>query len=413
MLILAAALAVSQPPSGPAPPDPASASSRILQETGYASGAGDENGGWIRFEESRMRFRLPANPGDLDTLIRVIGAASERSVSIRVRYDRTSGRPDAEGDYVEYALCSISVGNGASYGDEAANCPERPAPTLGPGEADLVRGMAEVSIAPEAGRRSLAAGLAARGLNPRLRAMALETRGEAAEALAQALPWSGEAFDRIIFEGLADYRAWAAAAPDDPKPLHATARLLADLGGYDDALTVYRAIGRRWPEEAFNIAIRTGALYRSQGRYAEALAALDDYVASSGVMKGMRYSYHRAWTLQLLNRPAEALAEINRGFESQPDYPYAYFIRSCANAKLGRLADSLADQERGLELLIGFAYTGPENDEQVRTAREHIAALRSLVAAGARQPNDVPCQGFWRREIRSRARSPLLGAAPR
>lgn len=405
--MLAAMLAAFQP--APAPTQAPSADGRLLQGTGYIGDAGDEDGGWFRFAESRLRFRLPANSRETGTLVQLLGRASESGVAITVRYDVSSGRPDAAGDYVEYALCSTSVGNGASFGDEVANCPARPAPALGPGEAALVRGVAEASGAPEAARRSLAAALAVRAFNPRLRAMALEVRGQAAESLANALPWAGEAFDRMTFEGLTDYRGWVAAVPDDPRALYATARMLADLGGYDEARAIYRSIGQRWPAEAFNVAIRTGAVYRKQGRYAEALAALDAF----GVAEGMRYRYHRAWTLQLLGRPAEAVEEINHGFESQPDYPYAYFVRSCANARLGRLPAALADQERGLELLTGFARTGPDFEEDLRTARAHIDALRRLAAAGATQPTDIACQGFWAREIRSRPRSAILGPAAR
>ena len=401
---LAAALVAIQ---GSAPAPSAAANGRIWQETGYIGAAGEENGGWIRFAESRMRFRLPAAADQLETLVRLIEAANEHGVAIRVHYDVTSGRPDNEGDYVEYSLCSISVANGASFGNETINCPMHSPPQLGPGQAALVRGLAVVMIAPAAARRSLAAALAVREFDPRLRAMALEARGQAAESLANGAPWAGAAFDRLTFEGLTDYRAWAVAAPDGPDPLYAVARLLADLGGYDDARAIYRTIGQRWPDEAFNVAIRTGAVYRKQGRYAEALAALDAF----GVVQGMRYSYHRAWTLQLLDRPAEALAEINRGFESQPDYPWAYLIRSCANAKLGHLAEALADQERGLELLAGFPRSGSDYQEELRTGRAYVEALRRLVAAGPPRPTDLPCQGYWARDIRSRPRSPLLGPA--
>ncbi|HYD13178.1 MAG TPA: tetratricopeptide repeat protein [Allosphingosinicella sp.] len=402
--MFAVALAAFQAAPQPSPPP-----GRIFAETGYLGEGNEEAGGWIRLAQSRMRFRLPASDSQRTTLVRLLAAAAERGVAFRIRYDVTTGRPDPAGDYVEYSLCSLSVGNGASFGDEALNCPERPAPSLGPGEAALVRGMAEATDAPAAARRSLAAALAAPGLNPRLRPMALEARGLAAETLANDLPWASEAYDRITFEGLADYRAWAAAAPDDAEPLHSTARLLADLGGYEEALGVYRAIGRRWPGEAFDVAVRTGALFRRQARYAEALAALDAH----GPVEGMRYRYHRAWTLHLLGRAAEALAEINQGFESQPDYPYAYFIRSCAQAKLGHLQEALADQERGLELLAGFAREGASFDEIVQTGRAHVEALRRLVAAGRRQPTDLPCQGYWQRDIRARTRSPLLGPPAR
>jgi tetratricopeptide (TPR) repeat protein len=407
--ILAAALASFQALSGPAPAQPPPADARILQETGYVGDGSEENGGWIRFAESRMRFRLPANPRERETLVRLLGRSAESGVAIRVRYAVSSGRPDPNGDYVEYTLCSVSVGNGATFGNEVRNCPAQPAPQLGPGEAPLVQGMAEVSASPQAARRSLATALGTPDLNPRLRAIALEARGAAAETLALALPWASESFDRMTFEGLTDYRAWAAAAPDQSEPLYATARLLADLGGYDEALAIYRAVEQRWPMEGFLVAVRTGALYRRQGRYAEALAALDAF----GEAHGMRYRYHRAWTLELLNRPAEALREINQGFESQPDYPYAFFIRACANGKLGHLSEALADEERGVETLTGYALTGPYVVEELGIGRTHVEALRRLVAAGGARPTDIACEGHWARDIRSRPRSALLGSTPR
>jgi tetratricopeptide (TPR) repeat protein len=175
-------------------------------------------------------------------------------------------------------------------------------------------------------------------------------------------------------------------------------------------MAIYQAIGRRWPEEAFDVAIRTGALFRRQGRYREALAALDTFVAQSGPREGMRMRYHRAWTLQLLGRPAEAVEELGRGLQGQPDYSYAFFMRSCAYARLGRLREALADQERGLELLSGLtADTGGRLAEDLGNSRALVATLRRLVASGRQLANDAPCSGFWDRDIRSRPRSALLG----
>ena len=178
--ILALALGALQAPPGLN--QGSRADDRILQETGYTGDAGDEDGGWFQFAESRMRFRLPANSRETDTFIQILSRAGESGVAVRVRYDVTSGRPDAEGGYVEYELCSISVGNGASFGDEAANCPVRAAPALGPGQSTLVRGLAQVTASPEVARQALAAAVAVRDLDPRLRAIALEARGQAGGA---------------------------------------------------------------------------------------------------------------------------------------------------------------------------------------------------------------------------------------
>ncbi len=205
-----------------------------------------------------------------------------------------------------------------------------------------------------------------------------------------------------------------AVGPDQPLAQYGTARLLADLGGYDEAMAIYQAIGLRWPEEAFEIAIRTGALFRKQGRYREALAALDTYVAQAGPREGMRIRYHRGWTLQLLDRTAEAVTELDRGLESQPDYPFAYFMRSCAHARLGHLREALADQERGLDLLSGWAAgTGAAVENEIGRSRALVETLRRLIATGRQRATDAPCGGFWHRDIRSRPRSALLGPWPR
>lgn len=410
ILVLAAFAALQPVPAG----RPAAAEPRLFAASGYIANVGDEDGGWLQFAESSQRFRLPANARERDTYLRLIAAALERGVSLRVRYDASAGRADAGGAYVEYPLCALTASNGASFGDEAANCPLRPEAPGPAGERALAFGLALAPGQPAEARRRLGDALGDPHLPPSLRAVALRARGAAAEAIAYELPWAGEGHDRATLDALADYREWVAVAPDEPDAQHAAARALADLGGYDEAKAIYQAIGRRWPEEAFDVAIRTGALFRRQGRYREALAALDSFVAQSGPREGMRMRYHRAWTLQLLGRPAEAVGELDRGLAGQPDYSYAYFMRSCAHARLGRLREALADQERGLELLGGLtADVGDRLAEDLRNSRALVETLRRLVAAGRERANDAPCRGFWDRDIRSRPRSALLGPGAR
>jgi tetratricopeptide (TPR) repeat protein len=410
ILILAALAALQPIPAEP----PTAAEQRIFTITGYVDGTGEEDGGWFELAQTNQRFRLPANPGEHDTYVLLLAAASERGVALSVRYDASAGRADAAGGYVEYPLCAMAAANGASFGAEAANCPLRPAPSRETGERSLALGLAQAVGEPAAARRSLGEAIADSRLAPSLRALALRARGEAGENIAFRLPWAGEASDRASLDALADYRDWVAADPSDPMAQYATARILADLGGYEEAMAIYRAIERRWPAEAFEIAIRTGALFRKQGRYREALAALDAFVAQSGAPEGMRMRYHRGWTLQLLGRAAEAVEELDRGLESQPDYAYAFFMRSCAHARLGRLREALADQERGLELIVGQADTnGEARATEIATSRALVETLRRLVAAGRQRPTDAACGGFWERDIRSRPRSALLGPGPR
>lgn len=409
--LVLAALAVAQAVPAERPAD---GDRRIFMAIGSVDDGGPENGGWFQFEESHQRFRLPPYPGDADTYLHILSAAAQRGVSLSVRYDATRGRVDADGAYVEYPLCSLSAANGASFGDERANCPPVPGARRETAESALALGLAMVGPRPAEARRRLGVAIDDAQLAPSLRAIALQERGEASEIIARGLPWAGADHDRALADALADYRRWAALSPDRPKPQYAIARALAGLGGYGEAMAIYRAIGQRWREEAFEVAIRTGALFRMQGLYAEALRAIDDFVAREGPRQGMRIHYHRGWTLALLGRPTEALEDLRQGLADQPDFPYAYFMRSCANAQLGQLSDALADQERGLELLSAVAdEVGVGLTENLQTSRATVRTLRRLIETGRQRPTDVPCHGLWRRDVRTRPRSALLGPAPR
>ena len=203
-----------------------------------------------------------------------------------------------------------------------------------------------------------------------------------------------------------------ALAPQDAQAQYAVARPLLALGAYDEALDIYRNIGRRWPDEAFDVAIRTGALHRQRGDHQGALRQLDDYArAHPDSANGMRFHYHRAWTLTLLERFEEAEREIDNGFSTQPDYASAYQLRACARARLGRLEGALADEERALEIMGGHAR---ENSVALRAdmarSRTVIESLRTAIRQGRATPMAAPCDGFWDRWIRPRPRSPLLPA---
>jgi tetratricopeptide (TPR) repeat protein len=417
LLILAGALLAIQPVQQPAmahAPDAATGitAQRLFSTTGYVEHGGSENGGWFQFAFSHQRFRLPSDEDAARPLIQVVVEASRRGTALRVRYDAWAGRSDAAGGYVEYPLCALSVATGASVGDERANCPAPAEPPDDTMDRALALGLALADSQPAQARQLLGRAVNDPHLAGRLRAVALEARGSAAEALAASLPFAGEAFDQSIVDGLADYRAWLAIAPDDVEAHYSVARMLADLGGYADAEAVYRAIGRHWPDEAFNVAVRTGALYRRQGRYVDALRALDDFAAREGPQDGMKFHYHRGWTLTLLNRPQEAIEELSRGFASQPDYAYAFFMRACAYGRIGRIGEALADQERGLELIGGRAgEAGPYFRGQMEIATSTADALRRLAATHRSTPTAIACDRLWERDIARRPRSAALPPA--
>lgn len=405
--ILAALTAIQ-----PVPPPASVATERIAGTAGYIETSGDDDGSWFQFTFRHQRFRLPADEREAGPTISVLQRAAELGVAIRVRYDVWAGRMDRERGVVAYPLCAISVASGASVGDERVNCPAGAAPPAESTESALSRGLALIEMRPEEARRLLGMALDDASLSANLRAVALQARIDAAEAMAETLTFASEPRDRILAAGLEDSRQWVAVNPESRLAQLATARLLIGLGGYPAAENVYRAIERRWPDQAFEVTVRIGALERQQGRYAQALRTLDEFAKREGRPGGMKFNYHRAWTLTLLNRPAEAVADLNRGLETQPDYSGAYFLRACAYGQLGRIQEALADEERGLELLSGLLEDlVPAVSDYIADARAIVASLRGLAASRRQGPTRIACERHWDRDIRSRPRSPFLPPA--
>jgi len=122
----------------------------------------------------------------------------------------------------------------------------------------------------------------------------------------------------------------------------------------------------------------------------------------------MRFHYHRAWTLMLLDRNGEALAEIEQGIRHQPDYVTAYSMRSCLRARLGQLQSALEDQERVQRLLRGG--TGDETWRREGLERSHAIsqAYRRAIELGETSSSTALCESIWDRWSKPRPRSPLL-----
>lgn len=409
-LALAAGLAfVAAQPAGDAPAQ----GERMFEVPAYIGEWDFEAGEWFAMEGYSLRFSVPRG-ADRDGFWQLVEAAAERGVALRVRFDGAAGRITGDGHHLLYRLCAIGAANGAWYGDTARNCP-RSALAAPRAEQLLALGVAQSFDHPETARRTLTEALEATpAMSANGQALALLHRGDSTEALSADFEPANPAHDRLWSDALADYRRLVHLVPDRPKPRFSLANALIALGGYDEALAVYREIGRRWPDQAFQTAVSTGSLYRQQGDYPRALAALDDFVRAGDPARvgGMKFHYHRAWTLMLLRRDADALREIDQGMADQPDYPGAFVLRSCVRARLGRPAEALADQRRAFELTTAMvAVPGAGTRADLARNRAMIALLEQAVAAGRSDPIGAPCEGFWDRWIRPRARSPLLAAA--
>jgi tetratricopeptide (TPR) repeat protein len=410
-LALLAGLAVgaAQLPGGMASRD-----ARIFEIPGYVGDWDTESDTWFAMQGYNLRFSIPQN-ADRGGFWQLLEAAAERGVALRLRFDAAAGRLVDNG-LLLYPLCAVGAANGAWHGDATQNCPPETA-VASRAEQLLALGVAQSFEHPETARQTLAEALrAAPALPANGQALALITRAEAAEAISADLELADPAYDRLWADALSDYRRVVALMPDRATARSATASALIALGGYEEALEVYREIGRRWPEQAFQTAVNIGTLYRQQGDYPRALATLDDYARTGDAesMDGMRFRYHRAWTLILLRRDEEALREIETGLRTQPDYAAAYQLRSCARARLGRPAEALEDQRRAMELTAAY-FSTPSAATRADLARSRavIALLEQAVAARRSSPTAAPCESFWDRWSRPRGRSPLLDAAAR
>jgi tetratricopeptide (TPR) repeat protein len=407
VVVLAALAASAASRAQPAPPP---SRDHVFTIGGPVRIDPEGDGDWFRLIGQDMQFLLPEGE-ERATHWRIVSEAAERGLSLRIRIDAAAGRLAPEGNRIVYPVCSIGTATGARFGDEARNCPPA-APAPGASERLLALGLAQTEQNRERARQLLVEALSASpSLPPPARAVALRARALAAQVLALDVQPGEEAHDRLLAEALADLRELAALLPDRPGPRLLVAQILSDLGGYREAIETLREVGARWPEQAFSVAIGVVTVQRRRGDYNGALRHLDRSAAGETGAGGMMFHYHRAWTLMLLRRDAEALDMIDRGLATQPDYVGAHQLRACVLGRLGRLEEALAAQRIAREGLQSM----PDPDgAYVRSldllSRSSEAELADAIAAGRRRPVDRAC-GFLDRWSRPRTRSPLLRAS--
>jgi tetratricopeptide (TPR) repeat protein len=218
-------------------------------------------------------------------------------------------------------------------------------------QASLLRGLAfDEALHYEDAVKALDVALAG-GLGDGKRALAYRTRGDALESLAY--PPGRRLNDRddaLLARALGDFRRAAQLDPSDFRAVGWQGAINASLGAYQEALAVYEDVARRWPDQYFQVAISRGATFRQMGDYGAALRELDTLVKEHGPQDGMKFHYHRGWTLNKLARYAEAEKEFTAGMANQPDYLWAFAKRACAYAQQGDIAHAVNDQRRAVEL---------------------------------------------------------------
>jgi tetratricopeptide (TPR) repeat protein len=380
----------------------------IFEDLGNLTDAAEDGAGiWLSLWQPYVRFRIEAEPeAKRNQLLFLINRATQGYRSVSIRYDAAGGRLNRQTGTLDYPLCALAL-------DELRFEPSRackvktPAALNGP-EAALV--MAQAYLASGDFQRTK--DLLARSDLPAdvaFRKIFLKVRAAATDGVASTETPLSLAADQAAAASLADYRALALLEPDDVEHHFAVARALQDLGGYAEASAAYDVLLKRWPDEDFRVAVRRGALYRGQGEYEKALDVLNQLVARNLLYDGMKFRYHRAWTLSLLGRHDEAIADLSEGLRTQPDYASAYTRRACAYSAIGRLREASEDVGQAARLYSAY----PGADKALRHEIAEIEALRAQIEAalaqGAGKRISTGCTGpYWRIAERPRPRSALL-----
>lgn len=100
--------------------------------------------------------------------------------------------------------------------------------------------------------------------------------------------------------------------------------------------------------------VMLGAYLREDGRFTEALAALEAAKSfdedGPGTGPGMAVYYHTGQTLQRAGRHREAIEAFTLGIPKQPDYGYAHFYRALSYEALGDKVQAKRDLFRVWQL---------------------------------------------------------------
>lgn len=398
---------------------PAFADAPLLKVNGIVMAGTIEDGKlWFELQQVDQRFRLdvsktPALSGAMGALV----DSHKTNRSVGVYFYADSGHFEMGIDKPVYEVARVEYDGKTFEGDPA---PPPADPKMAPSAqdaaaADLAKGIAFVSNENEpAARAALDRAIASGKLDTALQKLALKTRGTLSRRSAVETFHAGADRDALLASALADFRAWQALAPDDPAAFEFVAYTISALGGYDDAIALYRDALKKWPNDDFWARIEIVRNYRILRQYDKALAELDTIEKASPDRLGMGYYYHRGWTLNDAGRFDEALAALDKGIAEQPDYAWALMRRACAKGQLGRLRDALDDQEQAAKLLSA-SFVGLTLQPYAKFEMEHAAAtadaLRAALAKDPKAKSDAACVGYWDGAETWRARSALLPPA--
>ncbi len=378
---------------------------------GYITGVGESGGMvWFSLAPFRLGFEAPreafADPGRFEAAL-AQAARAHRHVIVRFR--------PGEGSVSANASAAVFIPAEIVYdGETIAGA----APSASPDAADASIAAAKaigLSYTRDAAKAQVAfaAALAVPNMPAGTRRLLLRSRADFDLLQAQDFFRPGPKRDRVLAAALADAREWGALDPGDPAAMIDQSQALSDLGDYPAALALTSTVLARWPQYAYWALTHADPIYRTLGDYPASLAALDQ-LAQLGGEQSMPFHYHRGWTLSLMGRQEEAVAEFTKGLATQPDYPWALARRGCALAAEGEPAPALSDEQKAITIMEQRAAgspAGPAEAFDLRVLRTIARRLRAAVGARPPPKLDGLCAGFWPGSEERRSPSPLLASA--
>jgi tetratricopeptide (TPR) repeat protein len=379
------------------------------------SGAAKNGALWFTTSGDDVRFVL-AKTSDADArqLMDILTSSNESVRAVTITFNPFAARLKSDGSTIDLPICSVQLEE--RIFTAKTNCVPK---YLGRGGlSSTVRlvalGWAESGQGEEqTAIKDLDRALASKALTKPVEAIARRAHAQSEQAAGYEAAASGRNPDRSWLAALADYRQLAELRPDNADARISEALGYERLGDYEAAEQIYRAALEKWPDERFSITVRLASLARIQGQYQRSLDLLNSLPDEFPDNLGMKFYYHRGWTLTKLGRSEEAISDFTQGLKWQPDYTWAYIRRGCTYANIGRLEFAIGDLETAIGFMQELPYARKSRSTQfnIELANQAIAKLRAAVAS--RNGLDMPevCDGFWyTADDKARQRSPLLAS---
>lgn len=366
---------------------------------------------WFSSFDEQARYAVDRpSAADVESLADVLRISADPRLSLTIIFDAASGRVDDESGTLVYPICSVALDERKFTSRHAcANRAIDEAKASGVELLAIGHALAQ-EYAPTDATRLLTMALDKGKLSPAARRITLSSRGDAHEVRAYHGEWESVDADRSLIAALADYRALAALEPSDPAPSRSVGRVLGELGDYGAAMNAYRDVIKRWPGEDETVSVSMAAVARNSGDLKQSIEILNGIAERHGTDQGMRYYYHRGWTLTALGRFDEAVAAFSEGMKTQPDYAWAFMKRGCAYASTGQHARALDDVDQAIAITSRIDSeldtAASRADERRRT--EIRALLKDAVNAKNTVALSSACGGFAGPGENPRSRSQLL-----